>query len=116
MDSTEYDGDDFYCDVAIPQPERLSLVHESERVLAFHHTRPFWETHVVVTPKEHLGSFTLDAEDEPTVRELLTVVQTVARDVEASGEADVLTNLGRYQDSMHLHIQVHGPRRDGQDL
>jgi len=117
VDSTEYECDDFYCDVAIPHPERLSLVHESERVLAFHHTRPFWQTHVVVTPKEHLGSFTtLDAEDETTVRELLTVVQTVARDVEASGEAGVLTNLGRYQDSKHLHIHVHsGPRRDGQD-
>ncbi len=54
MDSTTYDGDDFDCDVAIPHPERLAVVHESERVLAFHHTRPFWETHVLVTPKHLL--------------------------------------------------------------
>lgn len=116
MDRTTYDGDDFYCDVAISNPERLSLVHESERVLAFHHTRPFWETHIVVTPKAHLASLTtLGAEDEPTVRELLGVVQAIARDVEEStGAAGVLTNLGRYQDSKHLHIHVHsGPRRDG---
>ena len=92
-----YDGDDFYCDVAIPHPERLSVVHDSEKVLAFHHTRPFWETHVVVTPKQHLASFTtLTAKDEPTVRELLAVAQSIARDVEEStGAAAVLTNLGR---------------------
>jgi len=110
-----YDGDDFYCDVAIPHPERLSVVHDSEEVLAFHHTQPFWETHVVVTPKRHLPSFTtLTADDEPIVRELLGVVQSIARDVEAeTGAAGVLTNLGRYQDSKHLHVHVHsGPRRD----
>ena len=93
------------------------MVHESARVLAFHHTRPFWETHVVVTPKEHLAALTtLGAEDEPTVRELLAVVQSIARDVEEStGAAGVLTNLGRYQDSQHLHVHVHsGSRRDGQ--
>jgi len=76
VDPTEYEGDDFYCDVAVPHPERLSLV-----------------------------------------RELLSVVQTLARDGEAStGAAGVLTNLGRYQDSKHLHVHVHsGPRRDGWD-
>jgi len=117
MQTATYDGDDFYCDVAIPHPDSLSVVHESGRVLAFHHTRPFWETHVVVTPKQHLGSLTtLDADDEPTVRELMSVVQSIARDVEEStGAAGVLTNLGRYQDSKHLHVHVHsGPRRDGQ--
>lgn len=116
MDPTTYDGDDFYCDVAIGHPGVLSVVHESARVLAFHHTRPFWETHVVVTTKEHLASLTtLDAEDEPTVRELLAVVQSIARDVEEStGAAGVQTNLGRYQDSKHLHVHVHsGTRRDG---
>jgi histidine triad (HIT) family protein len=116
MGGATYEGDDFYCDVAVRHPERLSVVHDSERVLAFHHTRPFWETHVVVTPKQHHASFTtLSADDELTVRELLAVVQSVARDVEeATGAAAVLTNLGRYQDSKHLHIHVHsGPRRDG---
>ena len=115
MDLTTYDGDDFYCDVAIPHPERLAVVHDSELVLAFHHTKPFWETHVVVIPKEHLGSLTtLVARDEPIVRELLSVVQSVAREVEVSrGAAGVLTNLGRSQDSKHLHVHVHsGPRRD----
>ncbi|MFE6507723.1 HIT domain-containing protein [Nocardioides sp. NPDC057767] len=104
-----YDGTDFYCDVAIPRPDRLHVVHDSARVLAFHHTRPFWAVHVVVVPKRHLGSLTtVSAEDEADVRELLGVVQAVARDVEREhGAAAVLTNLGAYQDSKHLHVHIH---------
>ena len=109
MTDAPYDGDDFYCDVAIPGSSGLDVVHEDERVLAFHHTRPFWATHVVVVPKRHLASLTtLTAADEDDVRALMTVVQDVARRVETEhGEAAVLTNLGRYQDSKHLHVHVH---------
>ena len=109
-----YDGDDFYCDVAIPRAVPLEVVHEDELVLAYHHTRPFWEVHVVVVPKRHISSFTtVTAEDEPDVRALLAVVQRIARQVEVEhGAAAVLTNLGRYQDSKHLHVHVHsGPER-----
>ncbi len=109
MTEAPYDGDDFYCDVAIPGSGTLDVVHEDERVLAYHHTRPFWTTHVVVVPKQHLASLTtLTSADEDDVRALLAVVQDVARRVETEhGEAAVLTNLGRYQDSKHLHVHVH---------
>ena len=83
-------------------------------MLAYHHTRPFWTVHLVVVPKRHLASLTsLTAGDEADVRALLAVVQTVARRVEDEhGEAAVLTNLGAYQDSKHLHVHVHaGPHR-----
>ncbi|MER7608448.1 HIT domain-containing protein [Nocardioides sp. NPDC127503] len=110
-----YDGDDFYCDVAIPYPDRLDVVHDSVKVLAFHHTRPFWAVHIVVVPKRHIASLTtVSDEDEADVRELLGVVQTVARDVELEyGAAAVLTNLGAYQDSKHLHVHVHSGGRRG---
>ena len=106
--SDPYDGHDFYCDIAIPNAADLDVVHDSAAVLAYHHTRPFWEVHIVVVPKRHVPSFTDAAgADDALVRELLTVVQDVAASVEAShGAARVLTNLGRYQDSKHLHIHV----------
>jgi histidine triad (HIT) family protein len=112
--STSYQGQDFYCDVAIPFPAQLDVVHDDEQVLAFHHTRPFWETHVVVVPKRHLDSLTsVTSADEHDLRALFDVVQTVARHVETTeGAAAVLTNLGAYQDSKHLHIHVYsGPVR-----
>lgn len=103
-----YEGTDFSCDVAIPHPERLRLVHEDALVLAFHHTRPFWPVHVVVVPKRHIASLTtVEATDEPDVRALLDVVQRLARAVEREhGAAAVLTNLGADQDSKHLHVHV----------
>ena len=109
-----YRGTDFYCDVAIPDPGALEVVHEDDLVLAYHHTRPFWEVHIVVVPKRHIASFTAaTAADEPDLRALLEVVQQVAREVELEhGAAAVLTNLGTYQDSKHLHVHVHsGPQR-----
>ena len=109
-----YTGSDFYCDVAIPDPGALEVVHLDERVLAFHHTRPFWQVHVVVVPRRHIASFTTaGAAEEDDLRALLGVVQQVARKVERDhGAAAVLTNLGSYQDSKHLHVHVHsGPRR-----
>ncbi|GAA1287079.1 MULTISPECIES: HIT family protein [Brachybacterium] len=109
-----YSGSDFYCDVALPDPGALDVVHEDERVLAFHHTRPFWSVHIVVVPKRHIASLTTAGpEDEADVRAVLSAVQQVARAVEEEhGAAAVLTNLGAYQDSKHLHVHVHsGPRR-----
>ena len=108
MTTGEYRGTDFSCDVAIPRLEEIDVVHEDDRVLAFHHTRPFWPTHVVVVPKRHIASFTtVGEEDEADVRALLRVVQRVAREVEErEGAAAVLTNLGAYQDSRHLHVHV----------
>ena len=45
--------------------------------------------------------------NDPTIQSQLAVVQRVARDVEREhGAAAVLTNLGRYQDSKHLHVHV----------
>lgn len=109
----EYEGTDFYCDVALPNVDRLRVVEETERVLAFHHTRPSWATHIVVVPKRHIGSLTsVRSDDEDDVRELLAVVQRVASHVEQTlGAARVLTNLGRYQDSKHLHIHVYSGER-----
>lgn len=110
-----YDGDDFYCDVALPNKDKLDIVLDTEDALGYHHTKPFWETHIVVVPKQHIPSLTqTDNADERILCSLLRAVQEVARDLEAEqGAARVLTNLGDYQDSKHLHFHVFsGIRRD----
>lgn len=104
----QYTGDDFYCDVAFAHLEELAVVHRSDLVVAFHHTRPHWEHHVVVVPFQHIRSLiTLAPEDAPIATELFAVVTRVAAAFEREhGGARVLTNLGRYQDSRHLHVHV----------
>ena len=77
-------------------------------VLAYHHTRPFWPVHIVVIPKKHIASFvTLSADDMPIFLEMVEVMKTLSAKVTAEhGAARILTNLGRYQDSKHLHFHI----------
>lgn len=99
---------DFYCDEVLSGRTEVRVVAETDTVLAYHHTRPFWPVHIVVIPKSHVPSLTdLGDADASLLTELLAVVREVARDVETThGRARVLTNLGEYQDSKHLHFHV----------
>ena len=109
--SGDHDGlatDDFYCDEALSGRTPIEVVTETGDVLAFHHTRPYWPVHIVVVPKRHVPSLTdLGDADERTLHAVLEVVRRVADDVtQRHGACRVLTNLGRYQDSKHLHFHV----------
>jgi histidine triad (HIT) family protein len=99
---------DFYCDEALSGRTPVRKVMETDNVLAFHHTRPFYPVHVVVIPKRHIGSLlTLEKEDDNLLLELIGVVRQVASQIVLEhGACRVLTNLGEYQDSKHLHWHV----------
>ena len=99
---------DFYCDEVLSGRTTVQVVAETDQVLAYHHTHPFWPVHIVVIPKQHIPSLTdLGDADERLLHELLAVVRDVAGTVEQEhGKARVLTNLGEYQDSKHLHFHV----------
>ncbi len=99
-------SEDFYCDEVLNGKTPIQQVCETERVLAYHHTRPFWPVHIVVIPKRHISSL-LTLDDPDLLLELLAVVKEVAATVVADhGACRVLTNLGAYQDSKHLHWHV----------
>lgn len=102
-----YTGDDIYCDEILSGRLSVKKVAETERVLAFHHSRPFWPTHIVVIPKSHVSSLIGDDVTHDLLGELLGVVRSVARKVvEEHGEAGVMTYIGRLQHSKHLHWHV----------
>ena len=96
---------DFYCDEVFSGKTPVETVLETENVLAFKHTRPFWETHIVVVPKAHVESILTVGDD--LLIELFEVIKKVSSDVfHQKGAVRVLTNLGEYQDSKHLHFHV----------
>ena len=98
---------DFYCDEVLSGRTPVTKVTETENVLAYHHTRPFWPVHIVVIPKRHIGSLLTIESSDPLLGELVAVIQQVAaRVVEEQGACRVLTNLGEYQESKHLHWHV----------
>ncbi|HLU39298.1 MAG TPA: HIT domain-containing protein [Planctomycetota bacterium] len=107
--------DDFYCDEVLSGRTPVRVVRETDTVLAYHHTRPHWPVHIVVIPKRHVPSLVdLGDADPALLHELLAVVREVAAEVLAEhGAARVLTNLGRYQDSKHLHFHVNSGEPGG---
>jgi histidine triad (HIT) family protein len=99
---------DFYCEQVLNGRRAVDVVHEHDTVLAYYHTRPFFsDAHIVVVPKVHVSSL-VDPAAAPLLPDLLAVVCAVAAAVVAEhGAARVLTNLGNYQDSKHLHWHVY---------
>src|SRR3989338_2003333 len=103
-----YSGNDFYCDVALKGTMALKIEYESERVLAFHHTKLSWPVHIVVVPKKHISSLAaLQEEDVPLLLEIVEVLKALSSQMEREyGAARILTNVGKYQDSKHLHWHI----------
>ncbi|MGW7208403.1 HIT domain-containing protein [Streptomyces sp. NPDC054837] len=99
---------DFYCHQAIPGLVGIERVMETDRVLAFHHTKPSHPVHIVVVPKEHIPSLVdLGAGGPELLAEVMDVAAKVAAQVtEQHGAASVITNVGKYQESKHLHVHV----------
>lgn len=100
--------EDFYCDEVLSGKTQVKKVLETENVLAYYHTRPFYPVHIVAIPKKHISSLlTLEVNDNELLLELLDVIKQVATKVTMDyGACRVLTNLGKYQDSKHLHWHI----------
>jgi histidine triad (HIT) family protein len=103
-----YQGSDKYCDVILKGEIPIKKVYESAAVLAFHHTEPTHPVHVVVIPKKHilsLGDINDLSEEESA--ELIGVLADLSKKITKEyGAARVVTNLGDYQESKHLHFHI----------
>ena len=97
---------DFYCDEVFSRRTQVDFRHEDDRVVAFDHTRPAYDlAHVVVAPRQHVQD--LLSVDDTLLHAVMEVVRSQARRVTSEfGACRVITNLGDYQDSKHLHWHV----------
>jgi histidine triad (HIT) family protein len=101
-------SEDFYCDEVLSGRTPVQKIFETDNVLAYHHTRPYYPVHIVAIPKRHIPSLiTLEEGDNTLLIELMDIVKKVASQVVSEhGACRVITNLGKYQDSKHLHFHV----------
>ncbi|WP_145407712.1 HIT family protein [Paenibacillus xylanexedens] len=100
---------DFYCEEVLNGKTKVKTVMETENVLAYYHTRPFYEVHIVVIPKKHIDSLIslMKEQDHMLLIEMMEVVSQVsARLISEYGASKIVTNIGKYQDSKHLHWHV----------
>ncbi len=100
--------EDFYCEQALTGKTPIDKITETDNVLSFYHTKPHWPVHIVVIPKKHISSFlSLEEGDTPILLEMVkTIKEIAAKVVEEHGACRILTNLGKYQDSKHLHFHI----------
>ena len=91
-----------------------SVVHSSERLVAFRDIDPKAPVHILVIPREHLAS--LDAADErhrALLGEILLLARRLARDegIAGSGYRTVInTGTDGGQSVHHLHLHLLGGR------
>lgn len=100
--------EDFYCEEVLSGRTPVQKVLETNNVLAYHHTRPFYPVHIVVIPKRHISSLiSLEEGDNALLIEIMDILKKIsAQIVSEHGACKVITNLGEYQDSKHLHFHA----------
>ena len=103
---------DIYCEQIIPGKLKVDMVFETSRVMAFHHTQPYWEHHVVIIPKAHIESLA-DYTDDPELNsDFFSAIRYVTRMfTDQYGGCRISSNVGDYQTSKHLHWYVHQGER-----
>ena len=99
---------DFYCEEILSGKTPVKKVYESKKVLAFHHTKPSFETHIVIIPKEHIHDLIhLKKKHESLLIEIVEAAKKLLKEISLEkGGARVGTNLGKYQESPHLHFHL----------
>lgn len=75
-------------------------------MLAFRHTKPSYEFHIVIVPKEHLKTLA-DVNDFSLIQEIFQIAQRLVRKYGLDKtNFRIITNEGAYQDSKHLHFHL----------
>lgn len=104
--------EDIYCQQIIPGKLKVDIVFETELVMAFHHTRPYWEQHVVIIPKVHIDSLSTYPNDARLNQDFFEAIRVVTKIFEDQyGGCRISSNVGDYQTSKHLHWYVHYGKR-----
>lgn len=104
--------DCLFCKIASKELD-AEIVTESDRVVAFEDINPAASTHVLVIPKEHIGSAAeLEANHGDVLAEIFTTIARVASDRALDGGYRVVTNVGpdAGQSVHHLHFHLIGGR------
>jgi histidine triad (HIT) family protein len=93
-----------------------TVVHETERTVAFRDLNPAAPTHVLVIPRDHYADVAALADADPTYAgEVLAAAAAVAKQEGLVGGYRLVTNTGddAGQTVHHLHVHVLGGRSLG---
>jgi len=98
---------DFYCEEALSGKTDIVIVFESNNVLAFHHTKPSYSTHIVIISKKHILDLPSVADDDFNILiEILKVARDISKTLDKSQGVRLITNVGKFQDTPHIHFHL----------
>lgn len=97
---------DFYCNFVLNNKIKVQKVRETDRVLAFYHTQPSWELHIVLIPKQHITRL-IEVEDFSIIQEIFELATDIIKEMGLTRtNYKIITNGGKFQDSQHLHFHL----------
>lgn len=100
------DIQDFYCNFVFNQKIKVKTVKETDNLLAFHHTKPSWTTHIVIVPKQHIAKLT-DLDNMDLINEIFELAKQIILEMGFNEKNfKIVTNGGEFQDSKHLHFHL----------
>ena len=103
---------DFYCSEIISGRTKVDILFETDLVLAFHHTKPYFEQHIVIIPKEHFESLSRYPNTPQLNHDMFDAIKFVTHLLEEKfGGCRISSNVGDYQSTQHLHWYVHCGKR-----
>ena len=103
---------DFYCQEIISGTIDVEIIFETDHVMAFHHTQPYWERHVVIIPKTHIDGLSTYPGSPELNNDFFAAIQYVTKILEDKyGGCRVCSNVGDYQSTKHLHWYIHQGKR-----
>lgn len=101
---------DFYCEQALTGKTPIEKLYESDKVLAFYHTKPTYETHIMIIPKEHIHDLThLKKGHDKLLLEIVSVAKKLTKKIikeNPNAGVRLITNIGEYQETPHLHFHL----------
>lgn len=97
---------DFYCDFVLNHTIEVKTEFESDEIFAFRHTKPTYDFHVVIVPKQHIANMS-ELADISLVARIFSVIKSLIATYELETKNyRVITNGGSFQDSKHLHFHL----------
>jgi len=86
----------------------LDYLKDSENLVAFHHPRPTYPTHILLVPKKAIASLEqLSADDNLFMIELFQCVHDLVRQFDLAEKGyRLVANGGKYQEIPQLHFHL----------
>lgn len=80
---------------------------ENDVVIAFRSIDPVADTHILICPKKHIGSF-VEIDDADTLFEMTKAAQSLIQKYSLEGGYKIVFNGGKYLAIPHLHMHLLG--------